>query len=226
MTSIQTLEQIIMPVIEGISSQRKKAIALHDFAREKVKFGFNKYFDATPDAYTLSYGYGHCNPKSHLMVSLFQAAGFESFQHFVTLTKEFMLGVIPPAKYWMIPPEVSHSFVEVKVDGEWCSIDSYVVDTPLLTGALEKLTKENREVGYGVRSGSVNVWDGQSNAFSQYRPELSSEDHGQVDDIEAYFNGDQYRNKFLGMPFNKLFMLLGESNSAGINAYTNNLRKL
>lgn len=218
------LTQTANQVVAGITDEVSRAVALHDYIRERVRFGFNKYFDAPPDAYTLAYGYGQCVPKSHLLVSLMRAVGFECHQHFVTLSKEFMSGVIPANRYWMISREVSHSYVDVLVAGKWCAIDSFVIDTPLLKGALKRLAQEGRQVGYGVRIGAVNQWDGQSDAFAQYRPDLSSEDHGRVDDLEAYFASKHYHNKFLGVPFNKLFLMLGEANTDSINANIEQLR--
>jgi 2-iminobutanoate/2-iminopropanoate deaminase len=43
---------------------------LHDYVRENVKFGFNKYFDATPPDYTLSCGQGPFDPKTGEVVGV------------------------------------------------------------------------------------------------------------------------------------------------------------
>ncbi|MDF1514102.1 MAG: transglutaminase-like domain-containing protein, partial [Anaerolineae bacterium] len=69
MPTAQTIREVVERVVVGTSTERKKAIALHSYVRENVKFGFNKYFDAAPPDYTLACGYGHCNPKSRLMVA-------------------------------------------------------------------------------------------------------------------------------------------------------------
>ena len=90
------------------------------------------------------------------MVALFRAAGLECYQHFVVISKDILKDAIPPSRYWMIPAELSHSYVEVKVDGKWCAIDSFIVDTPLLKGGQACLAKEGRSLGYGVRPDSVN----------------------------------------------------------------------
>jgi GNAT superfamily N-acetyltransferase len=82
-------------------------VALHDYVRENVRFGFNKYFDASAPDDTLACGVGHCNPKSRLLVALFRAAGLESHQHVVVIPKEILKRVIPPSRYWMIPADGS-----------------------------------------------------------------------------------------------------------------------
>jgi transglutaminase-like putative cysteine protease len=205
-------------------TEREKAIALHDHVREHVKFGFNQYFDATDPDYTLACGVGHCNPKSRLMVALFRAAGLESYQHFVVIPKDILKDAIPVSRYWMIPAELSHSYVEVEVEGTWCAIDSHIVDTPLLQAAQARLAAEGRAVGYGVRVDSTNVWDAQSNAFSQFDPGLTVEDHGRVDDLDAYFRSRRYRNQVLGLRFNTMFKAMGNAGVAAINAHIEGLR--
>jgi hypothetical protein len=225
MSNAQTVKEVMKQVITETATQREKAIALHDYVRDNVKFGFNKYFDATPPDYTLSCGHGHCNPKSHLMVALFRAAGLECFQHFVVIPKDILKDAIPPSRYWMIPKELSHSYVEVKVNGKWCSIDSFIVDTPLLKSGQARLAKEGRGLGYGVRPDSINTWDGQSDAFSQFDQNMMIEDHGRVDDLDAYYHDKKYRHVVLGMPFNTMFQFMGEVGVAPMNVYIDKIRQ-
>ena len=225
MVKTQTVQEIASQVAARASTEREKAIELHDYVRENVKFGFNKYFDATPPDYTLSCRHGHCNPKSRLMVTLFRAVGLESYQHFVVFPKEILKDAIPTSRYWMIPAELSHSYVEVKVEGKWCMIDSFIVDTPLLKGALARLAQEKRTNGYGVRSDSINVWDGQGDAFSQFDKNMMIEDHGRIDDLEAYFKEKRYRHVVFGMQFNTMFQLMGEFGVTPMNVHIDKIRQ-
>lgn len=225
MTKAQIVREVVGQIIVKTSSECEKAIELHNYVRENVKFGFNKYFDATPPDYTLTCGYGHCNPKSRLMVAFFRAAGLESYQPFVVIPKDILKNAIPPTKYWMIPAELSHSYVEVKVEGKWCMIDSFIVDTPLLKGAQARLAQGNRHVGYGVRSNSINIWDGESDAFSQFDQHMLIEDHGRINDVDAYFNDKRYRHVVFGMRFNTMFRFMGELGVASINSYIEKIRR-
>jgi hypothetical protein len=45
------------------SSPRAKAVALHDFVRDKILFGWTPLFDGAASADTLALGVGHCIPK-------------------------------------------------------------------------------------------------------------------------------------------------------------------
>ena len=55
MLNAQTVKNVIDQVVTGARTEREKAIALHDYVRDNVKFGFNKYFDATPPDVITSY---------------------------------------------------------------------------------------------------------------------------------------------------------------------------
>jgi hypothetical protein len=124
----------------------------------------------------------------------------------------------------LLPPALSHSYTEVKVEGTWYAIDSYIVDTALLTAAKAKLAKESRSLGYAVRSDSTNFWNGQSNAFSQFAQGMMVEDHGRVTDLEAYFRSKEYRHQFLGVRFNTVFPLIGDLGVGPINSHIERLR--
>jgi len=219
MSEVQTVKKIVDQIAAKASTECDRGIALHDYVRENVKFGFKKYFDATPADYALTFGYGHCNPKSHLMVAFFRAAGMECYQHFVVIPKDILKDAIFLSRYWMIPAELSHSYVEVKVEGKWRTIDSFIVDIALLKGAQARLAKENRPLGYCVRSDSINTWEEQSDAFSQFYRSMLIEDHGRVDDLEAYFNDKRYRHVVFGVRFNTMFRLMGESGVLPMNIH-------
>ena len=214
--------------VEGITAElateREKAIALHDYVRDNIKFGFNRYCDLSNPNHTLELGIGHCNPKGELMVALFREAGLEAHHHFVVLPKDIIKGVIPPSLRWLIPAEASHCYTEVKIEDTWCNIDSYVLDSPLLRAARAKLTEEDLTFGYGTHAHSTNHWDGRSDAFSQFNKDIMIEDHGRVDDLQTYYRSDRYRNKVLGVQVNSFFRFLGNVIEVHVNSYIDNLR--
>jgi len=219
-----SVQEVARQTAARLVSEREKAIALHDYVRDTVAFGFNPRFEACPPEYVLGRRIGHCNPKSQLMVALFRAAGLEAHQHFVAIPSEILKGVFPASRAWIVPAQLSHSYVDIRVDGVWCAIDSFVVDTPLLTAAQARLAAEGRALGYGVRSDSTNVWDGRGDAFSQFSPAMMVEDHGRIEDLDAYFRDRRYRNQRLGIRFNALFRPLGEFGVGPINAHLDRLR--
>lgn len=225
MSDHSTVSEVVEEVTSGTEGARERAVALHDFVRDRITFGFNRYFDAAEPDDTLACGVGHCNPKSRLLLGLFRTAGLEAYQHFVVIPKDILKGALPASRYWMIPAEVSHSFVEVKLEGYWCRVDSHIVDTPLLRAAQARLAREGRPLGYGVRADSTNVWDGRNDAFSQFDETMLIEDHGRVEDLDAYFQSPRYRGKILGLRFNTMFQWMGDVGVNPMNAQIDRIRQ-
>ncbi len=224
-----TINKKVAQITAGLKTEREKAIALHDYVCEKIKFGFTKHHDEAKPDYTLNCGIGHCNPKSELMVAFFREAGLEAFQHFVALPIDITFGISPPfidRLMRLSTPTISHSYTEVKVEEKWYNIDSYILDTPFLNSALAKLTAEDKSFGFFTRKGATNKWNGQSDSFSQFSKEQMLEDHGRVDNLEAYFGSAQYRNKMFGLlRFNTLNMLMCGGPLALINSGFEKLRR-
>ena len=223
-----TISEKVAQVTAGLETEREKAIALHDYVCENIKFGFTKYYDEAKPDFTLNCGRGHCNPNTELMVAFFREAGLEAHQHFCTLPVGMGAGIGPSFMAYLAErymPELSHSYAEVEVEGKWYNIDSYIVDPPLLKSALAKLSAENKSMGYFTRKGATNEWDGKSDAFSQFSDELSTEDHGRVDDHKAYYASSKYRNKMFGLRLNTLNMLMRGGSVVRFNSDLKKLRR-
>ncbi len=225
MATASTVAEVVERVVDETASERVNAVALHDYVRERVRSGFNPLFDASDPDQTLAAGVGHCIPKSRLMAAVFQEAGHEVHHHFVVLPREILRGVIPPSRYWMLPDEISHCYLDVKVEGTWRSIDSYILDTAFLVGARERLVADGATMGYGIHRDSVNTWDGASDAFAQFHPDLMIDDHGHVDDLDAFFSEHRYRNRAFGVPFNVMFKLMGRRGVVPINTSIDAIRR-
>ncbi|GEM_PF-1340762 len=90
MATREGVEEVFRQVVNENAPVCLNAIALHDYVRDQVKFGFNKYFDAPSPDYTLTCDYGHCNPKSHLMTVLFKMLGLEAYQHFIAIPEDII----------------------------------------------------------------------------------------------------------------------------------------
>jgi hypothetical protein len=218
------VREAVRGVTAELATGLEKAIALHDYVRDTIKFGFNRYFDMSKPNDTLKLRIGHCNPKAELMVALFREAGLESHHHFVVLPRGIIREVIPPGMRWLIPTELSHCYTEVKVEGTWRNIDSYVLDGALLTAARRRLSEEGRPFGYGTYARSTNHWDGRSDAFSQFDKDMMLEDHGRVDDLRTYYRSDRYRNKVFRVQLNTFFRFFGKAIEVHANSYMDKLR--
>ena len=188
MPKAQTVEEVIDQVVVEGTSEQEKAVALHNYVRDNVKFGFNKYFDATPPDLHISLWLRTLQSQEPPDGHAISYSWLGELPALCGHIKRYLEGCYSRQPLLDDPARIlSHSYVEVRVDGKWCTLDSYIVDTPLLAGAKARLADEDRSLGYGVRSDSINTWDGQGDAFSQFDQGMMIEDHGRIDDIEAYY---------------------------------------
>ncbi|KXZ45105.1 hypothetical protein GPECTOR_58g554 [Gonium pectorale] len=169
------LSSLVEGLTRGCATEAERAVAIHDFVRE-LPFGFTPFFDSASPQQTLAYG-GHCNPKGTLMVEMLRRAGLEAHLHAVNINNAILRGCLASP-----PPVLTHTYTEVKVDGRWLSVDSYIVDTELFARAKQRLLAEGRRLGYGVHVSGTCTWDAASDAFCQFASpqEMLLEDLGRV----------------------------------------------
>ncbi|MEO1292093.1 MAG: transglutaminase domain-containing protein [Pseudomonadota bacterium] len=167
----------------GIPGRRERAIAVHDFVRDTVAFGWSGDFYAEAPFETLSRARGYSVTKTALFVALCRAVGLGARMRFVDLDARILNGIIDPGT-----PRVDHAYAEVLLNG-WIAVDSFILDRPFFDAAQAQLQAEGREIGYGTRIGASAEWDGRSGAFAQFGPELSESDFGVHDDAAAFHGG-------------------------------------
>ncbi len=140
-THVAITEQVAQ-LVQDRHTPRERAVAIHDFVRDEVRFGFTPHFYAMSAADVLAAGVGFSNTKSTLFIAMLRAAGIEARQQFVDLDATLLRGLLD-----LRTPLVDHSYTEVKLDGAWVATDSYVVDMPLFRAAQAALRVEGRRLG-------------------------------------------------------------------------------
>lgn len=194
-------------------SEKERAVALHDYVRDNVKFGWTERFDDARPSYTFQRKLGHCNPQGELLVGLCRQAGLNARQHFVVIKKDILEGVLTPKAYGRLPKEIEHSFSEVEIDGKWVKTDSYILDNVTFQWAKEQLQQTGREVGFGAHARGVNQWDGENHAFSfsQFADStMLIEDHGTTEYAALHYRkGKGYRHKIGPIQLSRLSRFLG-----------------
>jgi transglutaminase-like putative cysteine protease len=183
-THVAITEQVAK-LVQDRHTPRERAVAIHDFVRDKVRFGFTPHFYAMSAADVLAASVGFSNSKSTLFIAMLRAAGIEARQQFVDLDASVLRGLLD-----LRTPLVDHSYTEVKLDGVWVATDSYVVDLPLFRAAQAALRVEGRRLGYGVRLDGRAQWDGRSASFAQFMPgDSGSSRHrwGVFPDVAAFY---------------------------------------
>ena len=131
-----------------------KVKAIYNFVRDEIKFGYN-VSDYIPASQVLKDGYGQCNTKATLLMTLLRAVGIPNRIHEFTIDKALQKGAITGFWYNLSPKNILHSWVEVWVNDQWYFLEGVIIDKPYLT----KLQKQNQDCrttfcGFGVYTDS------------------------------------------------------------------------
>lgn len=184
-----SIQSVIAQITDEGQTQREKAVALHDYVRDTVKFGFESEFYDMSASEVLTAGQGYCNTKSTLFIALLRGADIPARHRFYGLSSQVLSDVINPNSAY-----VDHSIVEVHLGGRWVRTDSFIADPALFQSATQSIP---RPLGKGVRRDGSNTWDGINDSYSQFHPDYISREFGVYEDI-----GDFYANA--DSPYNKL----------------------
>jgi hypothetical protein len=180
----------------GAGTDREKIARLFHHVRDDIAFGFPPEGDFVPASTTLARGYGQCNTKATLLLALCKAAGIPARIHFSLIDKAIQRGFFTGLAYRLLPNELSHSWIEVEIDGTWRRIDTFINDLPLYEAARRELARVDWDTGYSLslRGGETRPdLDLDGAAFQQMG--AVTDDHGIWDDPSDYYASPHYRNR-------------------------------
>lgn len=175
-------------------SQLEKVKSIFYFIRDDIQFGFPPTWDTVKASETLSQGLGYCNTKATLFKALCKVADIPCRIHTALIDIRIMRGIIPKMVFPFLPDKGSHSWIEVKIDDKWNSIDSYINDRRLYDGALKKLARSGMTTAF-----SISRSDGNSSCAFNFGEQgyvhmgAVSDDHGIWDDFSEYMQTKDYQ---------------------------------
>lgn len=183
-------------------SDIERAVAIHDFVRDHIQFGFTAGFENVTPEQTLRSRRGHCNAKGDLFRSLLGEAGLGAHLRFVQIEKATLYGCVPVPIYWLLPGTLFHAITEVEVNGLQLSTDSYIFDPETFKKQLTKLRHSGRALGFGLNREATCTWTARENSYSQARAGDISNDAPVFNSLEEATRSVQGKNRLLGIHFN------------------------
>lgn len=175
---------------------REKLGHLFLFVRDDIRFAFPERGDFVKASDTIKLGCGQCNTKATLLLALCKASDIPARIHFSLIKKDIQKGFFTGFAYWLMPREISHSWIEVELDGKWRRIDTFINDRPLFIAAKAKIKRLGWSVGYSValKNGQASAdLDLDHEAFQQMAAVTS--DHGIWEDPSIYYASPKYKNR-------------------------------
>ena len=152
--------QIAEKLTAGLGSRADKAVALHRFVRDEIRYGWSPAYDREPASKTLRRGLGFSKTKAVLMVALLRATGIPARIAMTDISSDILKGIVSLPFPW-----IDHALTEAWIDMGWVRTDSYIIDAPLLASVQARLLNEGREMGYGVHRDGNGQWDGTTDSF-------------------------------------------------------------
>jgi len=124
--------------------------SIYNFVRDEIKFGYNLKDDITASE-VLADGYGQCNTKATLLMALLRAVGIPNRIHGFTIDKALQKGAINGLWYWLSPPNILHSWVEIYVNNNWYNLEGVILDKEYLSRLQTKYSDcKTTFCGYGA----------------------------------------------------------------------------
>jgi len=162
--------------------------AVYYFIRDEIQFGYNRD-DIIPASDVLNDGYGQCNTKNTLLMALLRALNIPCKLHGFTIYNALQRGVIPDYLMLFAPKRILHSWVEVKIKGEWLNHEGFIIDKALLTQVQQAYPKRKNFNGYGIAVSNLQCPNNENTTESTYiQSDGIADDFGRFDTPDDFYN--------------------------------------
>ncbi len=111
--------------------------AIYDYVQNNILLGYNKHDNLTATQVLID-GYGQCNTKATLLMTLLRAVGIPCRLHGTKVTKIFQRSLMPKMMAKLAPTLIVHSWAEVFYKSEWLSLEGVITDKAYIAG-LQKM---------------------------------------------------------------------------------------
>lgn len=181
---------------KGAVSDRERLEKFFYYVRDEIKFGFPSKGDLMKASETIKLGMGQCNTKATLILALCKAVGIPARVHFSLITRDIQRGIFTGWRFKILPKFLSHDWVEVKIEGKWRKIDSFINDINMYIVGKQLLREKEWDIGYSIACTS-----GESSADYNIDEEkfvqmdAITDDHGIYDDPSEYYSSELYQNR-------------------------------
>jgi len=191
-----TIQSLAHALTAEESTSEGKLKRIFQYVRDDILFGFPPEGDFVQASQTVARGYGQCNTKGTLFLALCKATGIPARLHFSRISKAIQHGFFKGLFFRLMPNEITHSWIEVEIEGKWHAIDSYINDLALHRAAMQALDRHGWETGYSV-SRSENEPSTELNFDNEHFVQMGAVigDQGTWEEPTYFFNGPNYLNR-------------------------------
>jgi transglutaminase-like putative cysteine protease len=169
--------------------------AIFYYVRDEILFGFHPEVDALSASEVVAQGRGQCNNKSIVFMALCEALDIPAKLYFSDIDRAIHRGFIPAWAYPLFPKNISHSWVEVYIDGRWYRIDGYINDLRLFYAGRDALLEQGWTTGFSVANPHEANVDFSLEQENYVQMEAVTKTHGEFKNPADYFSSTLYQNR-------------------------------
>ena len=171
--------------------EEQKIREIYRFVRDDIRFGYNES-DCIAASRVLREGYGQCNTKAILFMTLLRAVEIPCRIHGFLIDKKLQKGVMNGRMYRDAPDEVLHTWVEALCKDKWYVMEGLILDSRYLK-SLQAIFPNSRGtfIGYGAA-----VKDLHNLQVDWNRNHTYIQKEGIVQDLGTYDSPDELLNLY------------------------------
>lgn len=127
-----------------------KIVQVYKFVKDDILFGYNKH-DYLQASEILKDGYGQCNTKGTLFMTLLRGVGIQCKLQAFYIDKVMQKGLLNGIAYIFAPRKILHTWVDVLYKDQWYSLEGIIIDNHYLESLQTKFSEcSGSFCGYGV----------------------------------------------------------------------------
>jgi hypothetical protein len=169
----------------------EKIKQIYNFVKDEIVFGYNSK-DEFKASEILEQGYGQCNTKAVLLMTLLRGVGIPTRIHGFLIDKTMQKGALVGLTYLMAPKKISHAWVEVYYKGNWIALEGVIPDKSYYNAVRDNLQK--RDGGY--YGYAIAVKDKCADNFCFVGKDTYSQSLAITDDVGIYDSPEPFFKKF------------------------------
>ena len=208
------------PKIQQLIAERKWAEKdefeiikqIYNYVKDEIVFGYNSK-DEFKASEILEQGYGQCNTKSTLLMTLLSGVGIPTRIHGFMIDKTMQKGALVGLTYLLAPAKVSHTWVEVYYNGNWIALEGVIPDESYYNAVKDKLQK--RDGGY--YGYAIAVKDIRADNFCFVGKDTYSQSLAITDDVGIFDSPELFFEKYNNTPSPLKQFLFGKILSKRLN---------
>lgn len=168
-----------------------KIKSIYNYVKDEILFGYNSS-DSISSSEVLSDGYGQCNTKAILLMSLLRGCNIKCRIHGFYIDKKLQKGAMTNLVYILSPRKIFHSWVEVFYNDNWYVLEGVILDNKYLNSIKNKFKDcTGKFIGYGIATNDFQNIDTTWNECNTY---IQSD--GIVKDLGIYDSPDELYKEY------------------------------